>query len=254
MLNIEWGKLFMTNKIKGNKGFTLIEIIVALAILALLSGSLLQSFVLSAQMNSKADDIDKANMLATSIVENFKAGTNAITFKNYEAFYKRNWTLTDDSTEGAYRLTVTITPKSTPGGNNVFTPPNDNIVIPLDSSASDADHDGFIENNMVFNNQIDINHDNRLSVRIDYPLNDSKNYEIFLTNNTIKPIDLYVYGANDKKVKLTPISGESTITYIPEPMLLKDTNLTEFTLKVIIVRISDGVRLCSYSTSKYIAQ
>lgn len=56
-----------------NKGFTLIEVVVSFAVLAIISGTLLQIFVTSGIVNQKTYETDKANAMATEILEKFKA-------------------------------------------------------------------------------------------------------------------------------------------------------------------------------------
>lgn len=57
---------------KSNKGFTLVEVVAAFAVLAIISVSLLQMFLSSALANTKASDMDKANTLSVKIGEEFK--------------------------------------------------------------------------------------------------------------------------------------------------------------------------------------
>jgi len=54
-------------------GFTVIEMLIAFTILAVVSGSLFQMFFVSARNNAKAVDMDSANGLAISAVELFKS-------------------------------------------------------------------------------------------------------------------------------------------------------------------------------------
>jgi len=56
-----------------NKGFTLVEVVVSFAVLAIISGTLLQIFVTSGIVNQKTYELDKANALATQLLERFKA-------------------------------------------------------------------------------------------------------------------------------------------------------------------------------------
>lgn len=242
----------MTNKIKGNKGFTLVEIIVALAILALLSGTLLQVFVLSSDMNSRADDLDRANVVATSMAEEFKSGANALAFTNREIFFNDNWQQVP-AAQARFRLTATVNRNSGQGNNHVFAPPID-MVGEMDAAIAVTNSQGFVENNITYGAaQTDINGDGRLSVRLDYP-NDNRNYEILLTNNTGIPVDLFVFGTDNTHVRLRAIAGESSITCIPAGILNADTRLNQLTLTIQITRINDGVQLVNYAVSKYIAQ
>lgn len=54
------------------KGFTLVEVVISFAVLAVVSGALLQMFVVSTNVNRRAYDTDKANALAVRIQEAFK--------------------------------------------------------------------------------------------------------------------------------------------------------------------------------------
>lgn len=56
-----------------NKGFTLVEVVVSFAVLAIISGTLLQIFVTSGIVNQRTYELDKANALATQLLERFKA-------------------------------------------------------------------------------------------------------------------------------------------------------------------------------------
>lgn len=60
-------------KIRKNDGFTLIEVIVSIAILAIISVALMQMFAVSARSNGKTYAMDKANALCTETAEHFKA-------------------------------------------------------------------------------------------------------------------------------------------------------------------------------------
>lgn len=56
----------------GNQGFTLIEVIVAIAIISLVSGGLITMFSTSAKVNRRAKEIDMANLIAVSDTEKIK--------------------------------------------------------------------------------------------------------------------------------------------------------------------------------------
>lgn len=60
-------------KKRGNQGFSLIEVLVAMTILAIVSLFILKTFANSAQINSKARRIENANTAASDISENFKS-------------------------------------------------------------------------------------------------------------------------------------------------------------------------------------
>ena len=60
----------MVEKMKKNSGFTLIELIVAVALFAIVIGPLFQAFSSSIKANSRARSVLKATQLATSVMDN----------------------------------------------------------------------------------------------------------------------------------------------------------------------------------------
>lgn len=56
-----------------NKGFTLLEAILSIATLAMLSGFILQMFIVASSANVKAQNLDKASVEAMNIIENIKS-------------------------------------------------------------------------------------------------------------------------------------------------------------------------------------
>lgn len=58
-----------------NKGFSLIEIIVTIAVLALVVAPFLRSFFLSMNINSDARKLQNASMVSQDIMEQFKANS-----------------------------------------------------------------------------------------------------------------------------------------------------------------------------------
>lgn len=57
----------------GNKGMTLVEVIVAMTVLTIIIIPVMRSFVYSARYNAKAHELQKATVAAQTIMENFKA-------------------------------------------------------------------------------------------------------------------------------------------------------------------------------------
>lgn len=57
---------------KKNKGFTLIEVVISIAIISIVGLSVMQMFTTSSKVNRKAKEIDEANLKATSIIEKIK--------------------------------------------------------------------------------------------------------------------------------------------------------------------------------------
>lgn len=132
----------------GKKGFTLIELMIALAIIALISGSMFTMFTTSSKLNRRAKEIDKANLLAVSEAEKIKknpkdfvskvnavtedAGNNStITTATLEKYYDYNWNETDN--EGAvFTASITVLNAESLGEFTTYRPKhneNDNYVL-----------------------------------------------------------------------------------------------------------------------------
>ena len=56
---------------KFNKGFSLVEVLVAMAVITLISIPLLRTFITSAQINNKAKKLQNATDIAQNVSENF---------------------------------------------------------------------------------------------------------------------------------------------------------------------------------------
>jgi len=158
-------------QIKNDKGFTLVEVIAAFAVMTLITSSILQMFVLSKNINKKAFDIDRANALAVKCAEIFKAGpdtmqtdamfvsdllntSNNETFnKNnvvFAKYYDNNWnvlkvnnynsvsSLNPIAPSGAfYRLDATVNKPSTAEGSTGLFYPDPCLIYTLNASVND---------------------------------------------------------------------------------------------------------------------
>lgn len=68
-----------------NKGFTLVEVLIAMTILAIIVVPLLRAFVTSANVNAKAEHLMNANNIAQNIIEELKAeGIEGVEEMGYE--------------------------------------------------------------------------------------------------------------------------------------------------------------------------
>ena len=82
---------FCLNHLKNNKGFSLVEVIIAIAVLALLSGYVLQSFIVSQELNKKAADLDTATARCVSLIEEFKASPQTVLQAQYQESNNKVW-------------------------------------------------------------------------------------------------------------------------------------------------------------------
>lgn len=109
------------------KGFTLAEMIIAIGILMLASGFILQIFITAKTMNIRAYDLDKSVSLASSFVETFKASADPKTFNPSEGYvvrtqevetvtlkqnYDKNWEALkkDSQLKATYQMTCVLKP------------------------------------------------------------------------------------------------------------------------------------------------
>ncbi len=122
------GHLRLGTKIRRTEGFTLIEVIVAIAILSIISVALMQMFSVSARTNGKTYAMDKANALCTETAEHFKADpgfpgavdsgfTRASTESGtvYTRYLDRDFVYTEGSVpavDSVYKLELTVTTTS----------------------------------------------------------------------------------------------------------------------------------------------
>ncbi|SMC42804.1 pilus assembly FimT family protein [Papillibacter cinnamivorans] len=65
------------------KGFTLMEVMVAIAIVAIVSGPLLQTFITSNRVGRRSYDVDKANAASVKTVEAVKGDPTSVSTVNY---------------------------------------------------------------------------------------------------------------------------------------------------------------------------
>ncbi len=79
---------------KNRDGFTLVEVIAAFAVLAIVGGVLLQLFVVAARTNRMAYDTDKANVLAVEASEMFKANPGLENLESHP-FFQNEETVTE---------------------------------------------------------------------------------------------------------------------------------------------------------------
>ena len=101
---------------KRRKGFTLIEIVVAVAALSLASGLIIQLFLAAMDINALARDIDTASNKAVTAIENIKALPEAPADGTVVTLFGPDWTANSGD---KYELSVLTLSESLPGGQLV---------------------------------------------------------------------------------------------------------------------------------------
>lgn len=72
--------LLFKKLLKAKKGFTLVEIIIAIGIIAIISGFVLQIFISAKNLNEKAADLDNSVFISNNLIELFKSGNSEEAF------------------------------------------------------------------------------------------------------------------------------------------------------------------------------
>lgn len=89
-------KIKQNRKDSGNGGYTLVEIIVAVVILAIVVFPLLRSFVTVARVNAKARNEQEATMVAQNLMESIKASSMEELIGSSEAFVDADGNVIED--------------------------------------------------------------------------------------------------------------------------------------------------------------
>lgn len=156
-----------------NKGFTLIEVMIAVAIIALVSGCIFSMFSTSSRVNRRAKEIDMANISAVSEAEKVKkdpetfikessVGTTEIkdqttvTTAVGKKYYDYSWKETTE-TDAEFTLTTTVKKTEVLGGFSSYAPNNDssdnyelfktknnNLIVAIDKDGGSNDYQVFI--------------------------------------------------------------------------------------------------------------
>lgn len=100
-------KLF-SRAAKNQDGYALVEIIMAIGILAVVGLYVIEMFVLAGTMQSKAQDLDSACLLAQTAVEDARAGDAFIGDKHYND----KWVEVSDRREDGFTLSAVLLEES----------------------------------------------------------------------------------------------------------------------------------------------
>lgn len=122
-------------KRKKNSGFSLIEVIVAIAILAIVSLPIIKAFSTSAMINKNARSQENANAVAKTIMEDFKSLTFEQLKEKYSDYSQNNgvYTFNIDKYEGVngeeFEVKITMDPSAYTNGSSSNTANNINSYL-----------------------------------------------------------------------------------------------------------------------------
>jgi prepilin-type N-terminal cleavage/methylation domain-containing protein len=118
--------------LKNKKGFTLLEVLTAISVIAIISGPLLYLFVTSTRVGRNSYDTDKANTVAVALVEEVKASPGGWQSKGYLKeddgeftkyhYYDNNWEPTAEA-YATFRAKTTVLEVPADGGTGGGTSP-----------------------------------------------------------------------------------------------------------------------------------
>lgn len=253
-------------KSKQDKGFTLVEVMVALFVVTIVSTPLLQMFVTTSYVNKDAQVMDMANVIAVQQAETFKADPEVVyNSENRYSYYKGDGTfivsVKDELAvipDGASIMVKSEFPDPTPtvttSDADVGYYPSFTGTIDLSQYTTDLDV------NITNTNGISVEpalsafdssriKNNVIPIRVDFA-EDSKTINV--TNDSNLEAEFYVFNTNDGSgVILNTLRGASSIAFVPTAST--STN-KEYNLTLSVSRLSKSiwVEMFKYLANKHI--
>ena len=259
----------------GQKGFTLIEVAVAFAVLALVSGTLLQMFIVSAKVNHQAYEIDKANALAVKIQEVFKENPSQIDVTGFaelvgasktpngtttaiSAYLDKDWQATTTTVSAFYHVDLLVATTGTSILENSGYYPSNGQIWHLNPGI--YSYDLLIDQDVVIANQLLVQLPGGLPVGqiplakgipiiIDnngVPINNLTTIKV--TNSSATPVSIYILDASSTTaVAVNVVQGVCNYSVLPSELQEVKNQIIELT----ITRMSDGMLLATSTGSTY---
>lgn len=270
-----------SKKLNKDNGFTLVEVIVSIALLATLSVVLLQMFTVSSRTNRSAYELDTANALCVEAAEKYKddprdgtddSGTYLVvpeftrTISAGIVTYTKNigsrFQLEIESTKGS---TATMPISYYPNPAFVYTVPatstNIDIVLELDAlnniNIQIGSTTGVINSNIIFSDPSMIK-----TAMIPIHLECSGNTQDYVTVNVENKIGLYFNGSDFYEavadIYLCDINEGKDVTVIPKEGMSTENKITKkvqritnYSGEIRVIRISDGTALAQNTVEDY---
>lgn len=247
-------------KAKYDKGFTLVEVMIALAIVAIVSTPLLRMFVTTSYANHEAQVMDSANTLVVQKAEIFKANPEGYRSEHGDEsydFYKEDGTfigeypdLSDIPSGAAMMIKSTMTGPQNNGSNvpEVGYYPDFALTIDLSEYSSDVKS---LDLTVSDSYEISIEPsasvllvdsskftDTTIPIRVDFQ---GSSKTINVKNHSDKEAEFYIFNFNTKdtdNVTIQTEEGASSTAFVnnPETIPSKSYNLT-----LTVNRLKEGI-------------
>ncbi|EGW40341.1 prepilin-type N-terminal cleavage/methylation domain-containing protein [Desulfosporosinus sp. OT] len=247
-----------------DKGFTLVEVVVAVAIVAIVSTALFQMFVTSSYVNADAQLMDMANTVAVKQVESFKANPDA--YDPSAKYYNRSGNECS-RTDSAIMIESKMDTDLNDNNNAAYGYPD--FVNSAGSFTLTTDIDVTITQSYeVYVGTLKLCDyatskskvvNNTLPIRVDFPAEESP-HTINLTNESDVMASFYIFDANvsnanfenvNTNVIINALQGAYSISFVPATSSSSSNN--GYVLTLTVSRINKGVseEMFKYSTKKY---
>lgn len=264
-------------KAKHDKGFSLVEVMVALAVVAIVSTSLFQMFVTTSYVNRDAQVMDLANIIAVGQAESFKADP-----ENYDSttkYYNSDGTI-DIPAKAVIQVDSTVTPTDLEVNDTGYFP---SFVGTIDLSpfininkdpVTGIETDEGCDVQITASNEINIGFhgkvltplpvqdsslikNNILPIKVSFVSGTQTSRTINLINNSTVEVDVYfftpVINSSDpaeQSVTFNPVAGYSSLTNVKQTTSENTKYHLELTVSKLIGAVSQF--MFTYATDKYI--
>lgn len=250
---------------KEEKGFTLVEVIVALAVVAIVSTSLFRLFVTAGYVNREAELTDLAHTIAVGQVESFKADPES--YPPGIRYFDKQGSLLSDPESGEIPSGALIKTESM-------------VTKPLNAAGNSTgyfpDFVGTVDLSVYADWEIEITSageiysgkygevlarlgiqdgtkikNNLIPIKVWFDTNNGASRKIYITNNSNREAAIYFFQEESaQNINFNPLSGQSGITVVDPSR----SAIAKYNLDLAVSRLGDNTSyyMFTFSADKYI--